>query len=199
TVPGPINLKSIADETTIPLESLLKFNPHLKSGVTPQDASTYKIWIPKSYERSFRERSANLAEHRVAVKAEAPRLADVDSKLRKFHRVKRGENLNVIASKYGLSIDELKELNNLRSSTVFRGQKLKVMSEGTQKAVAKATAKPEVKVAAKDDGIYRVRRGDQLHGIAKKFGMSVAELKKINKLQRNGVKVGQILRVSKAG
>jgi membrane-bound lytic murein transglycosylase D len=198
TVPGPIELKAIAEETQIPLESLVKFNPHLKSGVTPQDAVTYKIWIPKSYERSFRERSANLAERRSTVRAEAPRIAASETKLRKFHRVKRGEHLNSIASKYGLTVDELKQMNNLRSNTLFRGMKLKVMAESTEKAVAKAV-QPAPKVADKDDGIYRVRRGDRLHGIAKKFGMSVAELKKMNKLQRNGVKVGQILRVSKAG
>ncbi len=200
TVPSPINLSAIADETEIPLESLQRFNPHLKSGSTPVDSSNYKIWIPKRYEETFKEKSSGLAAHRMATKAEAPRLAN-ESKIRKFHRVKRGEHLNSIAQKYGISVNQLKELNNLHSSVVVRGMKLRVMGEPqtSEKTLAGAPASKIEKVEENDDGIYRVRRGDRLHGIAKKFGMTVAELKKINKLHRNGVKVGQILRVSRAG
>ncbi|RZA12253.1 MAG: hypothetical protein EOP10_31685, partial [Proteobacteria bacterium] len=93
TVPSPINLASVADETSIPLESLQKFNPHLKAGITPRDASTYKIWIPKRYAEEFKDKADRLAEHRMAIKAEAPRMAS-ETKMRKFHRVKRGEHLN---------------------------------------------------------------------------------------------------------
>lgn len=196
TVPSPINLSAVANETDIPLASLEKFNPHLKTGTTPGDISTYKIWIPKRYEDNFKDKASSLAEHRLATKAQAPRLAS-ESKIRKFHRVKRGEHLNSIAQKYGVTLEQIKEINGLRSNTIFRGQKLKVMVEATEKAVA-ASAVPK-SPADTDGGIYRVRRGDKLHGIAKKFGMSVAELKKINKLHRNGVRVGQILKVSKAG
>ena len=200
TVPSPINLSAIANETDIPLDSLQKFNPHLKSGVTPGDISTYKIWIPKRFERNFKDKAANLAEHRMATKAEAPRLAS-ENKIRKFHRVKRGEHLNSIAQKYGVTVDQLRSMNNLRTSTVFRGQKLKVMVDAetmAEKSVAANNSKPSTSTDV-DDGIYRVRRGDRLGHIAKKFGMTVAELKKINKLRRNGVKVGQILKVSRAG
>ncbi len=200
TVPSPINLAAIANETDIPLENLQKFNPHLKSGVTPTDISTYKIWIPKRFEDNFKDKAAGLAEHRLATKAEAPRLAS-ENKIRKFHRVKRGEHLNSIAQKYGVTIEQLKSMNRLHSSTVFRGQKLKVMIDAetmNEKTAAAPNSKPS-KPTDIDDGIYRVRRGDRLLGIAKKFGMTVAELKKINKLRRNGVKVGQVLKISRAG
>lgn len=219
TVPSPIRLEAVASETSIPLEDLQKFNPHLKGNLTPSDTATYKIWIPKRFEETFREKAGTLAEHRSAVKAQATSVAS-NSKLRKFHRVKRGEHLNGLAAKYGVSVSDLKEMNNLRSNTIYRGMKLKVMSEDVKKAVAKSEAAPQTRAqriaaraknraalaqaktaanGAENADIYRVRRGDRIHSIAKKFGMTVAELKKINKLNRNGVKVGQILRVSRAG
>lgn len=196
TVPSPIRLSAVAAETQIPLDDLQKFNPHLKGGVTPQDASTYKIWIPKRFEEAFKDKAASLAEHRMAIKA-TTRVAS-EGKLRKFHRVKRGEHLTMIAAKYGLTISELKDMNNLRSNTLYRGMKLKVMADNVEKTVAKVEKSSKSAGSGKVD-VYRVRRGDFLHGIAKKFGLTVAELKKINKLRRNGVQVGQILRVSRAG
>ncbi|MBC7661864.1 MAG: LysM peptidoglycan-binding domain-containing protein [Chitinophagaceae bacterium] len=197
TVPSPINLSAVADETEIPLESLQKFNPHLKSGVTPGDTSTYKIWIPKRFEDQFKDKADRLAEHRMAVKAESSRLAVGESRIRKFHRVKRGEHLNSIAQKYGVSVEQLKEINHLHSNTIFRGMKLKVMIDSTSEKVA-ASSKTHVEESS-EESVYRVRRGDRLHGIAKKFGITVAELKRLNNLRRNGVKVGQILKVSRAG
>lgn len=191
TVPSPIKLSSIADETQIPLADLQKFNPHLKTGVTPQDAPNYKIWIPKRFEKDFKDSAGRLAEHRMTAKVQAPRIAS-ETKIRSFHRVKRGEHLTSISTKYGVSVAQLKQMNNLRSNTLFRGQKLKVMTDKTAIAVATPAAK-------NDAGIYQVRRGDRLYSIAKKHGMTVAELKKINRLQRNSVKVGQILKVSRAG
>ena len=47
------------------------------------------------------------------------------------------------------------------------------------------------------DNTYKVRRGDNLNGIASRFGMSIHQLKKINKLNRSGLKIGQILRIAK--
>lgn len=195
TVPSPIKLSSVADETQIPLADLQKFNPHLKTGVTPQDAATYKIWIPKRFETAFKDQASNLASHRMAAKASAPRIAS-EGKIRTFHRVKRGEHLTAISNKYGISVAELKKMNNLRGNTLFRGQKLKVMTDKTETAVAVSS---QAAKASAESSTYRVRRGDRLYSIAKKHGMTVSELKKINKLQKNMVKVGQILRVSKAG
>ena len=43
---------------------------------------------------------------------------------------------------------------------------------------------------------YKVRRGDNLFEIARRFGLSVAELKKINSLKRNTIYAGQILRIA---
>ncbi len=46
--------------------------------------------------------------------------------LRKSHTVAKGESLSVIASKYGTTINSLKQANNLTKNTVYIGQKLKI-------------------------------------------------------------------------
>ena len=192
-VPSPIRLSSVSEQTNIPLENLQTMNPHLKTGVTPADTNTYKIWIPRRFENNFRDNASNLAEHRLPVKAQIAAAKAVNGAIRKFHRVRRGETLTAIAQKYGLSVDQLKSINNPKSNTVYRGTKLKVLQEETATKVASNNAKARNNAS---DGVYRVRRGDKLHVIAKKFGMSVAELKKMNNLRRNMIKVGQVLKVN---
>ena len=44
-------------------------------------------------------------------------------------------------------------------------------------------------------GQYRVRKGDSLHAISKKFGISISELKRINRLKKSRIYAGQLLKV----
>jgi N-acetylmuramoyl-L-alanine amidase len=106
-----------------------------------------------------------------------------------YHIVKRGETLDKIAKKYGISVKELKELNNLKSNKVYVGQRLIIKKE--EKIEAKKT-KAE-KISEKEYIYHTVRRGETLEGIARRYGVSVSEIRKWNKLGRGKVKVGQRL------
>ena len=96
----------------------------------------------------------------------------------KVYTVKNGDTLYGIASKYYLTVDELKDLNNLTSNTISIGQKLNVK-------------KPE----AETENIYTVVKGDTLYSIARKFNVSVDNLKNINKLTNNTLSIGQTLKI----
>lgn len=216
TVPSPIKLEKVAEVSQIPLESLKRFNTHLKTGVTPADTDKYKIWIPKQYEETFRDHALALNDHRMSSKEAAPLIAESSSnkdggKLPKYYRVKRGDRLASIAEKYGLSVDQLREFNNLRSTVIYRGQRLKIKGADAEKesnvAVdkdSKKTSARSAKLASKtrdsfNETLYKVRRGDNLQIIAKKFGLTVSELKKLNRMNRNNnIQIGQILKVSRA-
>lgn len=93
--------------------------------------------------------------------------------------VKSGDTLWSIAKNNGLSVDELKKLNNLTSNSLSVGQVLK-LKESTP--INKNT--------------YTVKSGDTLYGIAREFNMTVDELKKINNLTSNNLSVGQVLKVN---
>ena len=79
--------------------------------------------------------------------------------------VKSGDTLYSIANKYGMSVNELKSLNNLTSDVLSIGQEL-IVSEGN---------------AATLD-TYTVKSGDTLYSIANKYGLTVNELKQLNNL-----------------
>ncbi|MGB9677944.1 MAG: LysM peptidoglycan-binding domain-containing protein, partial [Candidatus Ratteibacteria bacterium] len=108
-----------------------------------------------------------------------------------YHTVKKGENLYKIGKKYGKTPEELKKLNNLKSSNIYPGQKIKV---GAKEEKVKNKEKENF---TKD--YYVVKKGDTLSKISKKFGIPVSQLKKMNNLKSSNLKIGQkiIVRIRK--
>ncbi len=102
------------------------------------------------------------------------------------HHVRRGETLSTIAARYGVRISQLRNWNNLHSDRIYRGKKLIVYPGYTQIASSQNFDNNRTSK-------YRVRRGDTLSEIAKKFGVSVAQLRRWNNLKSNRIKYGQIL------
>lgn len=102
-----------------------------------------------------------------------------------YHTVKKGENLYLIGKKYGKTPQELKKLNNLKSSNIYPGQKIIV---GTKEEKVKSEKEGEF---IKD--YYIVKKGDTLFEISKNFGVSISELKKMNNLKNSKLKIGQKL------
>ena len=98
--------------------------------------------------------------------------------------VQKGDSLYSIAQKYNLTVDELKELNNLQSNLLSVGQKLVI--------------KPSANLA-NDLNTYVVKKGDSLYSIAQKFNTTVDNLKLINNLSANILMIGQILKVPSSG
>ncbi len=98
-----------------------------------------------------------------------------------YYIVKKGDSLWSIASKYNITVNDLKKLNNLSSNMLTVGQKLLVKDTSS----------------SSDVGVYyTVMAGDTLYGIAKKFNLTVDELKKMNNLSSNNLSINQKLLVS---
>ena len=92
-----------------------------------------------------------------------------------LYQVKRGDTLYSIANKYGITLKELKAINNLENDNLAIGQLLNVPS-----GLSLASS-------------YVVSPGDTLYSIAKKFETTVDNLKKANNLTNNMLSVGQKL------
>lgn len=98
-----------------------------------------------------------------------------------YYIVKSGDTLYSIANKNNISVDKLKDINNLNNNNLSIGQKLLVVDTSS----------------SEDLGVYyTVKNGDTLYGIANKFNLSVEELKNINNLKSNNLSIGQKLLVS---
>jgi membrane-bound lytic murein transglycosylase D len=134
----------------------------------------------------------------------------------KYHTVKRGDNLGAIADKYGVTVREVKDWNNMRSSTLQAGRKLKikmdaqiVVNEKVKKPISQvkeeviaAVEKPSEKKAVKTketetvvNAEHTVEQGETLVTIAKKHRMYVADLKKFNNLKDGTIKPGDKLKL----
>ena len=94
--------------------------------------------------------------------------------------MKSGENLSLIAKKYQCTVTNLKEWNNLTTTSLKVGQKLKVY--------------PPTKTSSGGSITHTVKSGDNLWDIAKKYDVSVEQIRKLNGLSSNAVlKIGQKL------
>jgi len=105
------------------------------------------------------------------------------------HKVKRGESLSVIAQRYGKTSRELQTYNKLRSTSLMVGQKIKIPGYQENRNARTVNAKPI---------IHKVKRGESLSVIAKRYGSSTSTLKKYNKLRSTSLAVGQKIRIPTA-
>ena len=94
-----------------------------------------------------------------------------------IYKVQSGDNLYDLAKKFGTSVSELKDLNNLKSDSLSINQELKV---------------PAVNIG---ETTYTVKSGDSLYSIAKKFNTNVDSLKKKNGLGSTMLSIGQVLKI----
>ncbi|MEI4791573.1 LysM peptidoglycan-binding domain-containing protein [Bacillus sp. FJAT-53060] len=104
-------------------------------------------------------------------------------------KVQKGDSLSVLAKRYKTTVSKIKSDNKLKSDMIYVGQTLKV-----NEASSKTTTK--VKTASAT-ATHKVVKGDTLSKIGKKYGMTVKELKSLNKLKTDLIKIGQKLEVKK--
>lgn len=100
-----------------------------------------------------------------------------DIKESNIYTVKKGDSLWLIANKYGTTVDELKNANNLKGNTLSIGQTLII---------------PEKKESTSKIS-YVVKKGDSLWLIANKYDTTVEKIKSTNNLKSNTLSIGQVL------
>lgn len=119
------------------------------------------------------------------------------------HKVSRGDTLYSISKKYKVSVSEIKASNGLRSSSIKPGLVLDIPGSREQASIrpaktqtAKTASSPNAApVSAKQTGVHTVKSGDTLYAIARVYGASVKELKKLNGLKGSSLRAGRDLKV----
>ena len=101
------------------------------------------------------------------------------------YKVKQGDSLYQIAQKYGITVNEIKNTNNLTSNLLQIGETLLIPTK-------KAESTP-LEPSTTDQTIYTVKSGDNLYNIARIYNVTVDELKKANNLNTNNLTIGQKL------
>ena len=179
---GQIDLELAAELAGMSQEDFLAINPGFKRRVTDPDGP-YQLLIPVANEQAFMEQLANLpTEKRVPVV---------------YYRVRTGDTLNKIGQRYGLSVSELRAMNNLRSNLIHVGQELLLRGVNSKTSTASDNV---AKVSSATNrttrtGAYTVRSGDTLWDIARRYDVDANDLASYNKLDNDTIKPGQKLKI----
>jgi len=141
-----INFNQISQVLNIPLEEIRILNPQYRHDVIPGDIRPYTLALPSqqiysyimaedkiiTYHRKQFEQRAEVqpGDIKSIIDDESEYMAD---KGVEYHEVTDGEDFVDIADRYGMQYDDLMEINNLTSTTLHKGQVLKIIRKGNYK------------------------------------------------------------------
>jgi len=179
---GAADLSVLARCAGSSVDELRRLNPELRRMMTPSDRRRYELRIPDGSREGFRIAWAQVPEK------ERLRFA--------LHRVQRGETLGRIARRYGVGLDVIVAANSLRNRhRIHPGDQIRVpLSPGASAPPSRSRSKATSR-SPKTSGYHRVRRGETLGRIAKRYGVSVRQLKSWNRLRSDRIYVGARLNV----
>jgi membrane-bound lytic murein transglycosylase D len=188
-VPPAVDLRRIAEWGGISVDEIQQLNPELRRWTTPIRGEPYKLKVPAAASEII---EARLAEAN-------PR----ELNALQWHTVRRGETLSTIARKLRVSRADLAEANYLStSSRVAAGQRLLIPRMPSAALLARAGSQSTGEVAAAEEVavetaaeeasqiVHRVRAGDTLFGLARKYQTTVDKLKAWNRLTSSNLRVG---------
>ena len=111
-----------------------------------------------------------------------------------FYSVKKGDNISLIAKNNNISVDDLKQWNNLDNNVVKVGEKLKIQK--ATEVIAEVSKKDtKKKDKYQEQKLYVVQKGDSLFSISQKHHTTVADIKKLNGIKDENLQPGMQLKI----
>lgn len=160
-----VSLKQISDILDVPYEDVRYLNPSYILGVIPYTGEPSTLVLPRQkiaafitneraiYDYADRAKpSRNYVPNPVnnsASKA-SPSITDGITSLAKYHKVRKGESLGTIASRYHVTTTQIRKWNGMRSSTVHSGQTL-VVKPAVKAPAVKPDNAPKTDAAPADN------------------------------------------------
>ena len=109
------------------------------------------------------------------------------------HKVRRGDTLYGIALRYRTDVDSVKSWNAIDSTLLKPGQRLTVYYNKSTRS--RAAAAPVTGTSETPPGHHRVRSGDSLYSLSKRYGVSVSQIRRWNNLSGNLIHPGDVIRI----
>jgi len=116
----------------------------------------------------------------------------------RYYKVRRGDTVHGIARKYDTTAAEILQINRIKTeSPLYVGKRLKLPAPASEKIQPEAEGKKSKPSEPKDDTIvYKIKRGDTLAGIARRYHTDVAELARTNQLKLDSpLYIGRKIRI----
>jgi membrane-bound lytic murein transglycosylase D len=185
-LPSSTDLDVIARLSDTDYQTIKTFNPELKRWCTPPEAKDYLVRLPIGSKESFAAKYAELPKRQRANYVR--------------HKIKSGDTLLALSKRYGVRVEDIKRLNNIRNARSLQiGKDLIVpLNPDTNGSTALAELKDDYKRSRRT--FYTVRSGDSLWKIAQKFDVTEKQLRVWNRLGwSNVIRPGRRLIVSAQG
>lgn len=221
-----VHFQQISDVLGIPMDELRILNPQYRADIIPGNIRPYPLILPSMQAYCYvanedsiimRDRARYFGRDEVVPGDGTVRQGSdgVEDLVVKKHTVKTGETLKTIARKYGVTVESIRNANNLSSTKIKRGTVLTIntyvsrdtapdtvaassakASSGKAAPAKAAPAKTAAKAAAKSKATtYTVRSGDSLDKIAKRHGITVKALMQANGLKGTTIHPKQKLKI----
>lgn len=162
------SLERISEIIDVPLADLQKLNEHLKHDFVPPTTKNYDIHIPYSKLAEFKQNYNELPTKNIY----------------KFHIVSKGDTVSSLSKKYSVSSKSIMDFNHLKNTSLKLKQKLTIPitnKESFNKAPNKL--------------LHIVKKGDSLESISKAHKISIQDIKILNHLSGNVLKIGDKLEI----
>jgi membrane-bound lytic murein transglycosylase D len=217
-----LHLQQVADLLQIDIELLRVLNPQYRRDIIPGNSKPSVLKLPAVATYSFADKEDSIYA-RTGDPVARPSANAVSRREQITHTVKSGENIVRIADTYGVTAQEVRRWNGLKSNSIAAGKQLRLYVDNGGVAFARNTrqdSKPDTKQpktgtpAAKTVAAtaapspakpessseryvtYRVKSGDSLYSISRKYpGVSADALQKVNNLSSSNIRPGQILKI----
>lgn len=184
--PYQIDAKLAAKLAEITHEEFVLLNPSYNRPVVASKNNTHKLLLPISAVETFKNNLSNYDQPLVNWKV---------------YKTKSGEHTSKIAKKFNISVNQLRKINDLpRSKKLSKNLHLLVPSSNANnnKINVARLAKQKTRATKRSSRLvtHKIKRGETLSTLAKRYGTNTRALMKINRLKSSRIKAGQIIKVS---
>lgn len=212
-----LHFKQISEVIGIPIDELKNLNPQYVHDIIPGNEGTYILKLPFNYTNAFLDNQDSLYTHKADELLSAKVMENIqkggDENLDRItYRVKKGDVLGRIASRYGVSVRQLQQWNHIRGTNIRIGQVLVIYRRGSApKAASSSSASTSSAPAASSTPAassapaassnaeytkYTVKKGDTLYSIAQKYpGISAENIMEYNGMSSSKITVGKVLKI----
>lgn len=219
-----LHFGQVSEVLNLPIDLIRDLNPQYRKDIIPAKLDAYPLRLPVEYSTKFIELSDSIFTYNDSIffvqktavippkngsSAYNHAEVSIDGKTAVHYKVRSGDNLGAIASKYGVTVNQLRSWNNIHRNLIKVGQRLVIYipddkktsstkSEANTNTASADTSKSNI--SESDEFIYyKVKSGDSIWGIAQQFpGVSNTDIMELNNITNaKYVKPGQVLKIKK--
>lgn len=191
-----LHFNQLVEVIGIPEEELKNLNPQYTHDVIPGDEGTYILTLPYTYTNAFLDSQDTLYTHKATELLNDKLVENVKSSgsgERISYKVKSGDYLGRIASRYGVTVKQIQQWNGLKGTNLRIGQVLYIYKNGS--GPSKTTSSSTSSKSSSGYTTYTVKAGDTLYKIAAKYpGVTANDIMRINSISSD-IKPGMKLKI----